>query len=64
MNNLLLDIGVIIIVATVFAYITRLLKQPLITAYVIAGIIIQIQLVQAMDVPGRVTIGEAGVLIK
>ena len=34
------DVGIIIIIATVFALIARLLKQPLIPAYIIGGVII------------------------
>ncbi len=37
---LLQDIGIVIIAATILAYIARLLRQPLILAYVLAGILI------------------------
>ncbi len=37
---LLQDIGIIIIAATVLAYIAKLLRQPLILAYIVAGIFI------------------------
>ncbi|MBI2208477.1 cation:proton antiporter [Candidatus Woesearchaeota archaeon] len=40
MANILFDIGFVIIIATVFAYFARLLKQPLIPAYILAGVII------------------------
>src|SRR3989338_4498064 len=40
MTNVFFDIGIIVIVSTVFAYAARLLKQPLIPAYVIAGIVL------------------------
>jgi len=40
MTNILFDIGFIIIIATVFAHFARLFKQPLIPAYILAGIII------------------------
>ena len=40
MQNIFFDIGMVIIVATVFAFIAKTLKQPLIPAYVLAGIII------------------------
>jgi CPA2 family monovalent cation:H+ antiporter-2 len=40
MANLLFDIGLIIIIATMLSYAARLLKQPLLLAYVIAGVII------------------------
>lgn len=39
-SNILLEIGVILILATVLAYITRLLRQPLIPAYIVAGLIL------------------------
>jgi len=39
-NNLLLDIGVIIILATLLAYAARLLRQPLLIAYVLTGIVL------------------------
>ena len=37
---LLFDIGVIIFVSAILAYVARILKQPIIIAYVIAGVII------------------------
>lgn len=37
---LLWDIGIIILVSTIFAFFARLLRQPLILAYVLAGIMI------------------------
>ncbi len=40
MENLFYDIGIIIILATLLAYIAKLLRQPFIPGYVIAGIII------------------------
>jgi Kef-type K+ transport system membrane component KefB len=40
LQNILFDIGVIIIIAGFMAYFARLLKQPLIPAYIIAGIIL------------------------
>jgi len=39
-NHLLFDIGAIIIVATFLAYVARLLKQPVIPSYMIAGILL------------------------
>ena len=39
-DNLFTSIGVIIVIATFFAYIARLFKQPFILAYIITGIII------------------------
>ena len=38
--SLLIDIGIIIIVATIIGYLTKLLKQPFIPAYIITGILI------------------------
>ena len=40
MTNILFEISFVIIFATVFAYFARFLKQPLIPAYILAGIII------------------------
>lgn len=37
MNTIFFDIGFIIIIATIFGYIARILKQPLIPAYILAG---------------------------
>ncbi|MDI6737443.1 MAG: cation:proton antiporter [Nanoarchaeota archaeon] len=39
-SQVLFEIAVMIILATVFAYIARLIRQPLIPAYIIAGIVI------------------------
>jgi Kef-type K+ transport system membrane component KefB/voltage-gated potassium channel Kch len=39
MENIFFDIALIIIVATIIAYISKLLKQPLIFSYVITGLI-------------------------
>jgi Kef-type K+ transport system membrane component KefB len=38
--SLLLDIGLVLIVATFLAYLARMFRQPLLVAYVLAGIII------------------------
>lgn len=57
-DSMLLQIGILIVLATFFAYFARLTKQPLIPAYVIAGIILgpigfgiikDIKLIQAMS---------------
>jgi len=40
MENIFTDIGIIIIIATVLAYIIKLLKQPRIPAYILTGLII------------------------
>ena len=37
---ILSEIGLIIIIATIFAFIVRLFKQPLIPAYILTGILI------------------------
>ncbi len=37
---LLLDLGIIAIFATILAYVSRLIRQPIIVAYIIAGLII------------------------
>ena len=39
-TNILFDIGIILIVSTFFAYILKIMKQPLIPAYIIAGLLI------------------------
>jgi len=39
-SNILLDIGIIIVIATLLSYIIKLLRQPLIPAYILTGIII------------------------
>ena len=40
MANIFFDIGLVIIVATLFAFIARFFKQPLIPAYILTGLII------------------------
>src|SRR3989338_6709820 len=40
MENIFYDIGTIIIIATLFAFIVRLFRQPLIPAYILAGLIL------------------------
>lgn len=40
MENIFFDIGLIIIVVTFFAYLTQLIKQPLIPAYILAGLVL------------------------
>jgi len=39
-SNLFFGIGIIIIVATVLAYLAKVIKQPLIVAYIVAGVIL------------------------
>lgn len=40
MANIFFDIGFIVIISTLFAYMARFLKQPLIPAYVVAGVVL------------------------
>src|SRR3989338_459719 len=40
MANIFFDIGAVIIIATIFAYIARFLRQPLIPAYILTGLFI------------------------
>lgn len=39
-DNIFMDIGLIIIIATFFAFIAKLLKQPLVPAYVLTGLLL------------------------
>jgi Kef-type K+ transport system membrane component KefB len=39
-NGLLLDVSIVIVVATMFAYFAKLFKQPMVPAYIFAGVII------------------------
>ena len=39
-QSLLFSIGIILIAAAFFAYIARIFKQPLIPAYIIAGLVL------------------------
>lgn len=60
-NIVLAEIGIIIIVATLFAYIARALKQPLIPAYILGGLLIGpvFGLVQKVDL--ITTLSEIGI---
>ncbi len=40
MQNLIIDLGIIIIIATICAVIAKFLKQPLLLSYILAGVII------------------------
>src|SRR3989344_2021689 len=40
MNNLITDLGIIVIIATVCAIFAKFLKQPLLLSYILAGVII------------------------
>jgi len=61
MQNMFFDIGIIIIIATIFAYIARFLKQPLIPAYVITGIIIGPVLGLITDTSTIIVLSEIGI---
>ena len=39
-NGLLLDMSIVIVIATIFAYFAKLFKQPMVPAYILAGVII------------------------
>jgi Kef-type K+ transport system membrane component KefB len=39
-DNIFLDIGLIIIIATIFGFLAKLLKQPLVPAYVLTGLLL------------------------
>jgi len=39
-SNPLFELAIILVIATVFAYIARLIKQPLVPAYLIAGVVL------------------------
>ena len=49
--NLLHDIGLCVIAATVLAFVARLLRQPLILAYIGAGLLIALAVVPAVREP-------------
>ncbi|MBI2137132.1 cation:proton antiporter [Candidatus Woesearchaeota archaeon] len=40
MDNLLFDVGIVIIAAALLAYVARLLRQPMVLGYIIAGFVI------------------------
>src|SRR3989344_4579050 len=62
-QSLLFNLGVILIVATFFAYIARLFKQPLIPAYIIAGLVIgPIGLKLIQDIHLIQSISEIGII--
>ncbi|MEK6943750.1 MAG: cation:proton antiporter [Nanoarchaeota archaeon] len=55
------DIGFIVIISTLFAYIARLLKQPLILAYVLAGILLGPYLGVITDLGSIKSLSEIGI---
>ncbi|MDO8741362.1 MAG: cation:proton antiporter [Candidatus Woesearchaeota archaeon] len=61
MENIFLDIGVIIIVAAVGAFLARLIKQPLIPAYVIGGILLGPVLGLIVNNESIATLSEIGI---
>jgi Kef-type K+ transport system membrane component KefB len=61
MNEIFFEIGFIIILATVFGYIARLLKQPLIPAYILAGAIFGPILGIIQSGPVILTLSEIGI---
>ncbi len=61
MENIFLDIGLIIIVATIVGYLARLLKQPLIPAYILTGLIIGPLLGLVEDSNMILTLSEIGI---
>ncbi len=48
----LYDVGIVFAAAAILAYISSMLKQPLIPAYIIAGIIIGPELAALLNIPG------------
>jgi Kef-type K+ transport system membrane component KefB len=62
MANIFFEIGVMIVAATVLAYIIRLLKQPMILAYIIAGVLIGPAVVGLIDNSETIaTLSEMGI---
>ncbi|MBI2130021.1 cation:proton antiporter [Candidatus Woesearchaeota archaeon] len=61
MQNIFIDIGAIIIVAAVGAFLARLIKQPLIPAYVIGGIVLGPVLGLIVNNESIATLSEIGI---
>ena len=61
MQSMFFDIGFIVIISTLFAYIARLLKQPLILAYVLAGILLGPYLGVITDLGSIKSLSEIGI---
>ena len=61
MENIFFDIGIILIVATFFAFLAKVLKQPLIPAYILTGILIgpYLDLITNTDI--IITLSEIGI---
>lgn len=63
MSNLLVDIGVVIIVAAIFALLVKAIKQPYIIGYILAGIVIgPIGLGWVSDYDSIITLSELGIV--
>lgn len=61
MDHIFLDIGLMLIVATIFAFILRYLKQPLIPGYILAGILLGPVLGVVTDLTVIKTLSEIGI---
>ena len=61
MTNVFVDIGLIVILATLVGYLARLIKQPLIQAYIITGIIIGPMLGLITDMEVIASLSEIGI---
>jgi len=61
MNSIFADIGIIIIAAAILAYIAKLIKQPLIPAYIITGILLTPIFGLITDVSFITTLSEIGI---
>ncbi|MCH7974135.1 MAG: cation:proton antiporter [Bacteroidetes bacterium] len=61
MANIFFDIGIILIIATIFAFIAKSLKQPLIPAYILTGLIIGPLLGLITNTDIIITLSEIGI---
>ena len=55
MAELLFDIALVIVAATLFGYLARILKQPVVLAYIVAGLVIGPSLLGLIDDKGNIT---------
>ncbi|MCK4522128.1 MAG: cation:proton antiporter, partial [Nanoarchaeota archaeon] len=62
-NSMFLDISIVIIIATLFAYLAKKLKQPLIPAYIFAGILIGPVFGLVTDMTTISTLSELGIAL-
>jgi len=60
-NNIFAELGIILIIATLFAYLAKALKQPLIPAYIISGLLIGPVLGLIKEVELISTLSEIGI---